>query len=106
RLAARIEQRSGGARALVDRAERDGIAALLRGLIGLRLRRRSGALGDLHELAELARFLLLRCGFAKRARLFVRELFDLSSDLGAERAATTIERFELAHVARDLAFEA
>ena len=45
-------------------------------------------------------------GLAQHARLLVRELLDLAADLGAERAAATLERLELARVARDLALEA
>src|SRR5438477_445999 len=50
-------------------------------------------------------FLLLGRRVTQRARLFVRELLDFASDLRAERAAATLERLELARMARDLPFE-
>src|SRR5690606_8864084 len=91
RFAARVEERRGGAGSLVDRAQGRRRAALLRGLIALRLRRRRGPLGDLDELAKLGS-LVLFCGrVAERPRLFVRQLLDLSTDLGAERATTSLE---------------
>ena len=105
RLAARIEERSRSARALEDRTKRGGRSALLRGLIGLRPRRCARALGDLHELAELRGLLLLGRSLAKRARLLVCELLDLTTDLGAKRAPAALERLELARVAGYLALE-
>src|ERR1019366_10469250 len=70
---------------------------LIGGLLGL-----GDALLALQKtLAEAAHFGLLRRQLTERARLFVRELLDLAANLGAERAAAPLERFELSGVAPD-----
>src|SRR5262249_55116057 len=98
-LAANLHEGDGGARALERRAIRAG------GIGGL-LRSRGSTLGELELLANTRGLLLLGAQIAERARFFVGELFDLSSDFGAERTTAAFERLELSGVRSDLALEA
>lgn len=88
-LAACFEERIGCSCFFEERAKTCRISACA--LIGLRSCGGCSSFRCGDELTQTSGFVLLRGNFTQRARFFVRELFDLTTDFRTQRATTTLE---------------